>query len=166
MTLRFFIAHNYLKDWVLNSWFSPILFFFFQGGFLGGRYFLWDLLQSFDFNLRFFFFVLFSTGGIMLMGYADGFKGVNAVGVIFCAGLPSVLQYIRSIWYESCPYINVYIRSLCFDFSVVQCSIHRTRARYKIKSPDEWVITKQACRDESIVSSFFLISIYIYIYMH
>ena len=43
-------------------------------------------MQSFDFNLRFLFFVLFSTGGIVLMGYADGFKGVNAVGVIFCAG--------------------------------------------------------------------------------
>ena len=34
-----------------------------------------------------------------------------------------------------------------------------------IKSPDEWVITKQACRDESIVSFFFLFSIYVYIYL-
>ena len=38
---------------------------------------------------------------------------------------------------------------------------------FTIKSPDEWVITKQACRDESIVSLFFphhYIYIYIYIY--
>ena len=38
---------------------------------------------------------------------------------------------------------------------------------FTIKSPDEWVITKQACRDESIVSLFFPLSqcIYIYHYM-
>ena len=34
---------------------------------------------------------------------------------------------------------------------------------FTIKSPDEWVITKQACRDESIVSLFFPLSLYIYI---
>ena len=56
------------------------------------------------------------------------------LGLFSARGQPSVLQYIR---YESCPYINVYIGSLCFDFTVTQCSIHRSRARYTIKSPDE-----------------------------
>ena len=33
-----------------------------------------------------------------------------------------------------------------------------------IKSPEEWAITKQACRDESVV--FFLFPLYIYIYIY
>ena len=37
---------------------------------------------------------------------------------------------------------------------------------FTIKSPDEWVITKQACRDESIVSFFpYLIHIALYFYV-
>ena len=34
------------------------------------------------------------------------------------------------------------------------------------KSPDEWVITEQACRDESIVSFFFPLSYYIFVYVY
>ena len=34
-----------------------------------------------------------------------------------------------------------------------------------IKSPDEWVITKQACRDESIVSFFPFLNICVYIFV-
>ena len=33
-----------------------------------------------------------------------------------------------------------------------------------IKSPEEWAITKQACRDESVV--FFLFPIYIYVFSY
>ena len=35
--------------------------------------------------------------------------------------------------------------------SAKQCSIHVSRARYMIKSADEWATTKQACRDKRVV---------------
>ena len=95
--------------------------------------------------------------------------------------------------------LYLYLGSLFIYFSVLQCSIRRSRAPYilqwrkknretilsslqayfviahssgdfilfyDLKSPDQWVITKQASRDESIVSLFFSpFATYIFIFI-
>ena len=96
-------------------------------------------------------------------------------------------------------HLYLYLGSLFIDFSVLQCSIRRSRARYilqwwkknretilsslqayfviahssgdfilfyDLKSLDQWAITKQASRDESIVSLFFSpFATYIFIFI-
>ena len=78
-------------------------------------------------------------------------------------------------------YIYIYIYKSVRLISVKQCSIHVSRAEYKVEkkiqtdymfistslfrgSPDEWATTKQACRDKRVVRlNLFLYLIYIYI---
>ena len=64
-------------------------------------------------------------------------------------------------------YIYIYKeQGLCFDFSVRAQYVEVERDYIwiflTVKSPNEWVIMKQACRDESIASLFFYLSQYIY----
>ena len=83
-------------------------------------------------------------------------------------------------------YIYIYIYKSVRLISVKQCSIHVSRAEYKVEKKiqtdytfistslfrgcplvrsDEWATTKQACRDKRVVRlNLFLYLIYIYIY--
>ena len=63
---------------------------------------------------------------------------------------------------------QVYIETILSSLQACSVITHSSGDFIRwIKSPDELVITKQACRDESIVSLFFSpVAIYIYIYIY
>ena len=76
-------------------------------------------------------------------------------------------QINLSIYLSIYLYICIYIETILSSLQACSVITHSSGDFIRrIKSPDELVITKQACRDESIVSLFFSpVAIYIYIYM-
>ena len=95
------------------------------------------------------------------------------IGLIFC-GMAQIDKLIYlSIYLSIYLYIYIYIYICIFIETILSslqaCSVITHSSGdfiRRIKSPDELVITKQACRDESIVSLFFSpVAIYIYIYI-
>ena len=90
------------------------------------------------------------------------------IGLIFC-GMAQIDKLIYlSIYLSIYLYICIYIETILSSLQACSVITHSSGDFIRrIKSPDELVITKQACRDESIVSLFFPpVAIYIYIYIY
>ena len=68
--------------------------------------------------------MLCRNGGCHFTGSITGQDGKYSDGVEVC---PITIEQECCFFGEDCQLINIYIYivSLCFDFSVVQCSIHK-----------------------------------------